>query len=544
MRDTPVLTKEGGQILKTINLKAWTGGLIALVFTAATPSGIAAESAEEIIDRSCVGCHTAEGDQQWSRISKQRKTPEGWLMTIARMQVMHGLQIEEEDRRTLVKYFADNQGLAPSETYGARYALERHLNTKESFESEQFTEMCARCHSGARVKLQRRTAEEWEHLVHFHLGQYPTTEYQAMGRDRDWLEIALTEMVPELAETLPLDSDAWKEWQQQPERSVTGNWTLAGHMPGRGSFHARMAVSEAEGKDQYEIALEGKYADGKPINGKGRAIVYTGFEWRANLEIDGKHMRQVFALRDNQLQGRMFYRDHDEVGADVVAARDGAKSSQILALQPGYVKAGTEAEIDIVGADLQGLPELGDGVELVKVVEQSDSLIRIRVRAAADESGKKSLSVGTAQSEGLVLYDQIAQVKVVPEFAVARVGGNGGSTPKVEARFEAEAWAAGQDGKIGTDDDYRIGLVPATWSVEPFNEVAKADEDVKFAGNMDSATGVFTPAGAGPNPERRMMTNNAGNLTVKAEVKDGDKTLDAEGHMIVTVQRWNNPPIP
>merc|ERR1712000_700555 len=96
-------------------------------------------------------------------------------MTIARMQVMHGLQIEEEDRRTLVKYFADNQGLAPSETHGVRYALERRLNTMESFESQQFEEMCARCHSGARVELQRRTAQEWEHLVHFHLGQWPTT---------------------------------------------------------------------------------------------------------------------------------------------------------------------------------------------------------------------------------------------------------------------------------------------------------------------------------------------------------------------------------
>ncbi len=530
--------------MKTINLKAWIGGLVALAFTTIAPSSLAAESAEEIIGSTCVGCHASEGDQQWSRISHQRKTPEGWLMTIARMQVMHGLQIEEEDRRTLVKYFADNQGLAPSETHGVRYALERRLNTMESFESQQFEEMCARCHSGARVELQRRTAQEWEHLVHFHLGQWPTTEYQSLGRDRDWFEIALEEMVPQLAETLPLDSDAWKEWQQQPEHSVAGDWTLAGHMPGRGSFHARMAVSEAEGKDQYEIALEGEYADGKPIKGEGRAIVYTGFEWRANLEIDGENMRQVFALRDNQLQGRMFYRDHDEVGADVVAARDGSESSRILALQPAYVKAGSEAEIDIVGADLQGAPELGDGIELVEVIEESDSLIRIRIRAAAGESGNKNLSVGAAQSKGLVVYDQIAQVKVVPDYAVARVGGNGGSTPKVEARFEAEAWAAGQDGKVGTDDDYRIGFVPATWSVEPFNEVAKADDDVRFAGNMDSATGVFTPAGAGPNPERRMMTNNAGNLIVKAEVKDGDRTLDAEGHMIVTVQRWNNPPIP
>ena len=45
--------------------------------------------------------------------------------------------------------------------------------------------LCARCHSYARVALQRRDAAEWLKLVHFHLGQYPTTEYQAGGRDRE-----------------------------------------------------------------------------------------------------------------------------------------------------------------------------------------------------------------------------------------------------------------------------------------------------------------------------------------------------------------------
>jgi quinohemoprotein amine dehydrogenase len=41
-----------------------------------------------------------------------------------------------------------------------------------------------------------------------------------------------------------------------------------------------------------------------------------------------------------------------------------------------------------------------------------------------------------------------------------------------------------------------------------------------------------------------MMTNNAGNLKVQATVMDGGDTHNAEGQMIVTVQRWNNPPIP
>jgi quinohemoprotein amine dehydrogenase len=536
------MTTEGGRTLKTTTLKPLGGGLLALALAVGSQTALA-EDAEQIIGSKCLACHTQEADQQWSRISHQRKSPEGWLMTIARMQIMHGLQISDEDRRTLVKYLADRQGLAPEETEGARYALERRLNTSEAFDSQEFTEMCARCHSGARVLLQRRPAEEWEHLVHFHLGQWPTTEFQALARDRDWFELALNQMVPQLTDTLPMKSTAWDQWQQQPAAPVSGGWTLVGHMPGRGAFHAEMQVTPAEGQDQYQVSLSGQYDDGAPIQGQGRAVVYTGYEWRAELEIDGSAMRQVFALRNGQLEGRMFLRDHDEVGADVVAARaDG--NSRVLALQPAYIKAGNEAEVSIIGTGLKGMPVLGQDIDVIEVISESDSLIKVRARASEAASGIHEVSVGAAQGGRFAVYDRIAQVKVVPEFAVARVGGNGSSTPKVEARFEAEAWAVGPDGKPGTDDDYRIGMMPAQWAVAPFDEVAEADGDVRFTGQMNPDTGVFTPAAAGPNPERRMMTNNAGNLKVQARVMDGDDTHDAEGQMIVTVQRWNNPPIP
>ncbi|GAA0700296.1 hypothetical protein GCM10009104_31540 [Marinobacterium maritimum] len=530
--------------MKTTTLKPLGRGLLALAVALATQSSQAASDAEQIIQSNCLACHTQEGDQQWSRISHQRKTPEGWLMTIARMQVMHGLKISDEDRRTVVKYLADRQGLAPSETEGARYALERRLNTPEAFDSQMFTETCARCHSGARVLLQRRPASEWEHLVHFHLGQWPTTEFQALARDRDWLDLTLNKMVPELAESLPMDSRAWAQWQQQAVAPVQGDWTLAGHMPGKGAFHARMSVTPTEGEDQYALMLTGQYADGSELKGKGQAVVYTGYEWRANLEIDGQVMRQVFALKDGQLSGRMFLRDKDEVGADVVAARDAKGASSILAVQPAYIKAGTEAEITIVGTGLSGLPVLGTGVDVVEVISESPDLIRVRARAASNASGVMTPSVGVTEGGRFAIYDRIADVKVVPEFAVARIGGNGSSTPRVEARFEAEAWAAGPDGKDGTADDYRVGMMPATWSVAPFDDVAEADRDVHFTGRMNASTGVFTPAAAGPNPERRMMTNNAGNLKVQASVQDGAETHSAEGQMIVTVQRWNNPPIP
>ncbi|CAM5331851.1 quinohemoprotein amine dehydrogenase subunit alpha [Thauera mechernichensis] len=527
--------------MKIKTITAALGSLAALGAALAPAPALA--SAEALIRAKCLPCHT-EGDEGISRISQQRKSPEGWLMSVARMQIVHGLKVTDDERRTVVKYLADTQGLAPSETDGVRYALERRLNAVEQFESEQFTQMCARCHSGARVMLQRRPAEEWEHLVHFHLGQYPTTEYQALGRDRDWFGIALKEMVPELARTLPLQTEAWTQWQARAPQVVKGEWSMSGHMSGRGGFSGVMKVSAAKGKDLYALSFDGRWDDGSAMSGKGQALLYTGYEWRGDLVVDGTPMRQVFALEDGVLRGRMFLRDQDEIGADVVASLQQPGNSRVLAVHPAHLKAGMAAELRIVGSGLQGEVSLPPGVRLLETIRRSNAEVVLRVEAADDARGVHQVAVGEARGGTLAVYDSIAAVKVMPAFAVARIGGNGTPTAKVEARFDAEAWAAGPDGKIGTEDDFRIGFVPANWSVEPFDEVAVRDEDVKFAGLMDAASGVFVPGDAGPNPARRMSASNVGNLKVVAEVAQGAERLRGEGQVIVAPPRWNNPPIP
>ncbi|PYY78095.1 quinohemoprotein amine dehydrogenase subunit alpha [Pseudomonas sp. TKO26] len=502
------------------------------------PSSFAARDAQSILKETCQGCHTPEAGEALSRISHQRKTPEGWLMSIARMQTMHGLKISDEDRRTLVKYLADTQGLAPSETDGVRYALERRLNTVEHFD-EQTTQMCARCHSGARIALQRRPAQEWQRLVNFHLGQWPSLEYQALSRDREWLPIALKDMVPLLAQRYPLDNPAWKAWQQsRPQaEALAGNWSFSGHLPGKGELAGVMSVSAGE-DDQFKVNVKGQYADGSPFNGQGSAILYNGYEWRGNVTVDGVVMRQVLAAQGNALQGRMFEAEHDERGLDFVAAKQG--SQRLLAVQPGYLKAGAEAEVTLVGAGLAGTPSFGPGVEVVQVLERTPERIRLKLKAAASaQPGLREVSVGSLKGATLAVYQRIAEVKVVPAFSVARIGDGGGSTPKVQGRFDAEAWGQGADGKA-----YRIGVMPAQWKVEAFDEQAAKDEDVKYAGSMQADSGVFTPGDAGPNPQRKMSTNNAGNLKVIAAVDDAGKALTGEGQLIVTVQRWNNPPIP
>ncbi|GHU10247.1 hypothetical protein FACS1894185_1200 [Betaproteobacteria bacterium] len=460
-------------------------------------------------------------------------------MTLVRMQNTHGLKISDEERRALVKRLADKQGLAPSETAPVRYALERRLNTVEQFESEALTQMCARCHSGARVALQRRSEKEWAHLVHFHLGQLPSLEFQSLGRDRDWFGVALKEVVPDLAKQFSVDDPAWKDWQAQTPQPVTGTWSVSGHLPGKGGFIAEMSVkSQPDKKDHYVVSWQGKYDDGSVLNGQGSAVLYTGYEWRAHVDVDGVAWRQVFALDHDALKGRMFQREHDEIGADIVAVRHESGNSRVLAVHPAYLKTGQTGTLTVVGNALSGKLALPAGVRLLKIIEQSPQRIVAQVVADRRALGVHTLSVGKTKGGTLAVFERIERIRVLPEFAVARVGGNGGSEARVDARFEAEAWARSASG------EYRIGLVPAKWSVAPFNADAERDRDVEFAGAMNAVTGIFTPAPAGPNPARHLMTNNAGNLAVTAEVTDGKTALQGTGQLIVTVQRWNNPPIP
>ncbi len=526
--------------------------LLLLGLLAVTAPALAAADPQAIMKASCAGCHAIDGDGNWTRIGDQRKTPEGWQMTLVRMESVHKAQIVDPNgggsaaaTRALVKYLSDTQGLAPAESAPYRFILERELNTIEESSSPQFATMCARCHTGARVGLQRRSEDEWRHLVHFHLGQFPTTEYQMMGRDRDWRGQAFNDMVPYLAQNFPLDSAAWRQWQARPASDLAGGWRVFGHMPGQGAFSGLMTAEAAAG-DRYTLAFEGSFTDGETLSGTGTAIVYTGYEWRASLTLGERKYRQVLAAspEGSELTGRMFDRDHNERGLRMRAVRDTGKP-RLLAVQPAALPAGGEAQLRLVGNALAGDIDLGEGVSVVEVLSREPDEIVLRAAAAADATeGARDVAVGGSSiGDGLVVHGEIDRLAVEPPYAIARVGGDGGSQPVVQAMFDAVAYTRGADGKAGTADDLRIGPVAARWSVQPFDAQAERDGDVQFAGTMDIDRGVFTPAGAGPNPERRYQTNNAGNLRVVATLGEGEDAPTGDGQLIVTVQRWNNPPI-
>jgi quinohemoprotein amine dehydrogenase len=467
-------------------LGAWLGATLAAPVFAETP--------QELLRNTCGGCHQPDASGALSRIAHQRKTPEGWAMTIQRMEDLHGITVSSQAlplgsadaKRTLIKHLADTQGLAPSETTGFRYALEQRLDEFEPVDAE-FKMMCGRCHSAARVLLQRRPVEEWKQLVHFHLGQWPSTEYSAGGRNLDWFPVALNETAPMLAEKYPYASDAWETWKRAKKPELSGEWWLGGHQRAKGTFLGTMRAKEIA-PDEFELSFDGSYVrTGEKLAGSGRATVYTGYEWRATLTLGDTKWQQVAQNPGGTwLNGRMYERNHPELGIEFSATNETGPGKSPAALLPKVERDrgahGSQARVD--------------------------------------------------------------RITVNPPYQVARVGDGGGPIPKEYAAFDAEAWAHGPDGQPGTRDDIFLGVVPATWRVEPWNEQAREERDVEFAGVMDPATGVFTPGEAGPNPARKYGTNNVGNLKVIATVKDGDRELAAEAQLIVTVQRWIHSPIP
>jgi len=521
---------------------ACAGGLL-LAATLLPGSGVAA--GPQLLQERCGSCHERQPDGSLARIDNLRKSPEGWDMTLVRMRLWHGVVLAPEEQATLVRHLADTQGLAPEESAPYRAVIERRPDHVEPERDPTLTEMCARCHTYARFGLQRRDRDEWLKLAHTHLGQWPTIEYQALARDRPWWQIATSEVPDLLARNFPLDTAAWRAWRQRPAADLAGRWTVAGDQPGRGSYAGTLTVTGAGETGRYRVAYDLAYADGGAADGDGVAVVYTGYEWRGSVTLDGAARQEVLAVAadGNHLAGRWFLTDADEIGGDLRALRQGAPA-ELLAVQPGHLKAGTTATLRLLGSRLEGTVEFGPGIRVLRVLEQTPAGVTVEVAVAADAApGPRAARVGAATDfAALTVYRTLDTVRVEPPYTIARVGGNGGPVPKVDAQFQAVGYLNGEDGEPGTADDLRVGVFPATWSTRNHGEAAVAMDDARFAGQID-ASGLFRPGPAGPNPARPMAANNVGDLTVVASVDDGGRTLEGNAHLIVTVQRWNDPPL-
>ncbi|MGO9991434.1 MAG: quinohemoprotein amine dehydrogenase subunit alpha [Steroidobacteraceae bacterium] len=503
----------------------------------------------ELVRTYCSGCHH-ENAGQFERISSIRKTPEGWVMTLFRMRQVHGLVLADGVRESLVRYLAETQGLAPSEAAPGRFALERRPNAQDLDVGPEIGVMCGRCHSLARVALQRRDEEEWRKLANTHVGQWPSIEYSASGRDRQWFQIATGPLPGKLAALYPFSTTAWTEWQKRPARDLSGAWVVVGRVPGGKDFYGTARIERDSGGD-YKAHYQLTDVAGIAFDGDSKAVVYTGYEWRGRADVGDRSLREVYAVAadGSRIEGRWFDPDHAEEGGDWVAVReDGA--ARILAVLPRALRAGTTANVTVVGTGLglgvgakPGLVSFGAGT-VASNVQGDAHTIHAQVKVAAEAPpGLRAVSAGGAVSGGgasgadgqFAVYRQIDQLDVVPAYAIARVGG--GRLAPVSAQFEAIAATRLPNGEL-----LALGPVTADWTSAPFDAEAKRTEDEKFAGHFDKR-GRFLPGGAGPNAQREYSGDNVGNLAVIAQARDGDHAVEGRGHLIVTVQRWNTPPI-
>jgi quinohemoprotein amine dehydrogenase len=73
------------------------------------------------------------------------------------------------------------------------------------------------------------------------------------------------------------------------------------------------------------------------------------------------------------------------------------------------------------------------------------------------------------------------------------------------------------------------------------------DDDTEFVGSVDEKTGLFTPASDGPDPKRKSMRNNYGDVWITATYKaEGAPPLKGRSYLVVAVPQyvsWDQPEV-
>ena len=352
---------------------------------------------------------------------------------------------------------------------------------------------------------------------------------------------------------------------------LAGRWLVTAHIPGRGKYFGEMTVEAGAADDEFKTQIKLKsIRDGSTLARSGHGLVYAGYSWRGRSQSSAKpadaangvapddlsrEMREAvwFSADQNHAEGRWFWGEYQEFGADVQMQRASA-DGVLLGADRSSLKAGTEGvKVRLIGDHLPGSVtpadlDFGTGVTVRKVESHDAGHILATVDVAKDAvPGKRDIFFRRSALQGaMAVYDRVDYVKVTPESALARLGSE--KHPKGYQQFEAIGYQRGADGKAHTADDVELGPIEVDWKVEEFMAVY-GDDDKDFVGHL-SPTALFTPASDGPNPERKFSRNNYGDVWVVATAKnekdkDG-RPLSGRSYLVVTVPtyiRWDQPEV-
>ena len=112
-----------------------------MLFSAATAGGQGQSEGRMLVEKNCQGCHTMR------RVETSAKNADGWRETIQVM-IQDGAEIEESEIPPMVQYLTREHGPVP-EGPGKQILLN----------------ICTQCHNLQRIKIGRRSAEEWEETL-------------------------------------------------------------------------------------------------------------------------------------------------------------------------------------------------------------------------------------------------------------------------------------------------------------------------------------------------------------------------------------------
>ena len=143
---------------------------------------------------------------------------------------------------------------------------------------------------------------------------------------------------------------------------LQGRWALSGYQAGKGAIFGQVTVAAQGGADSGEFTTEITYTvagTGEHVKRTGKAIVYTGFQWRGrNTTTSGeereRELREVmFVDRDwRHASGRWFTGAYDEFGIDVQLQRVGGDPVLSGVGQTMLRAGGSGQQVSLFGANL------------------------------------------------------------------------------------------------------------------------------------------------------------------------------------------------
>jgi quinohemoprotein amine dehydrogenase len=513
----------------------------------------------------CGGCHAPDAKGNMTRISFIRTTPEGWEEAIKRMIRLNGLQLSPDEARSIVRYLSDHHGLAPEENAKIAYFTE-HRIVDEKIPSPEVGHACAACHALAKPLSWHRTPADWQYLENMHIAFFPAVRFTAFDHPHEGVDPAAgppkgptpaEQALEYIVKSSPLHSTEWAEWQASMQApKLAGRWLISGSEPGKGRFFGEMTIEPTAG-DSFTTKTKLTCVCGSPMAASGKALVYTGYAWRGRSTVEGaaasspeapQTMREVMALSkdQNEFKGRWFWGAYQEFGLDVTMRR-ATSAPMITGVDQASLKAGaSDATMRIYGdafpANLTaGDVDLGPGVKVNKIVDQQPGVVTVSASVSPDATpGSRMVGVKSATlPSAYAVYDHIDFLKVTPTTSIAHLGGD--PHPKGYVQFETIAFSNGPDGKPNTADDIDLGPVPASYKMEEF-VASYGDDDTEFVGSVDAKTGLFTPSSDGPDPKRKSMRNNYGDVWVTGTYEG----LTGRSYLVVAVPQyvsWDQPEV-